>query len=144
MGVCFFRDMSNKVFIWTGYFTDETNFDHYLRKLDVANLTDVDEEEDEIAISVFAEDIDLPVFDVIFQKYCKIDRELELEDQLATLLGKVSYTATVAQRLKEPHRPSFNVILMIEAHEHTRYYRGTARPGSPVYFLGVFEDKGIE
>jgi len=142
--VCFFREMDNRVFIWTGYFTEQADIERYMRVLDITNLTEIDEEDDEIAISIFAEDIDLPIFDVAFQKYERIDSELALETQLTRLLGEASDVAVVAQKLKEAHRPSFNAILLIQAHEHTRYYRGTARPGSPISFLGVFEGKIIE
>ncbi|OJJ20237.1 hypothetical protein BKI52_17360 [marine bacterium AO1-C] len=136
--------MNKKVFIWTGYFSDYTDFERYIDAQDVSDLSEFDEEEDEIAISAFAEDIDLPMFEVTYQKYCRVEGESELEEKLVQLLGNASYVAEVAQRLKETQKPRFNIIILLEGHTHTRYYRGAARPGAPIYFLGGFEDTSLE
>lgn len=138
MRVYFFRGMNNKVFIWVGYFADDTAIERYIRTQNTLSLEEPDED-DEIAMSIFAEDIDLPVFEVAFQQYCKKQGDVDWASTLSVFLGKATEVTELAQRLEAIQKPLFNTLLLIKGHDHTRYYRGTARPGSPIRFLGTFE-----
>lgn len=139
--------MNDQVFIWTGHFSSKADFEQYIATENVPFLRQEEsflDEDDEEAMSQFAEDIDLPIYDVDYQKYCWLEQkgketENDKEELLAQLLGEVSYAAEVIQLLNNPDKPSFNVVLLIYNHNHTRYYRGAARPGAPVRHIGTFD-----
>lgn len=139
--------MDNRVFIWAGHFASKTDFEQYIATDNALFLRQEEsyvDEDDEEAMSQFAEDIDLPIYDIDYQKYGWLEQEgketeNDKEELLTQLLGEVTYAVEVIQMLKNPDRPSFNVVLLIYNHTHTRYYRGAARPGAPVRYVGTFD-----
>ena len=116
--------MNDQVFIWTGHFSSKADFEQYIATENVPFLRQEEsflDEDDEEAMSQFAEDIDLPIYDVDYQKYCWLEQkgketENEKEELLTQLLGEVSYAAEVIQLLNNPDKFSIDSFAYLMVH----------------------------
>jgi hypothetical protein len=130
----------NKVYIWTGFFNDQTDFEQYIAANDLWQDEPIDDDEDETPMSLFCEDIDLPHYDIAFAK----TQFLTESDVFPRFLDEVAAWANIPKGIdaivSKTGYAAFNALLVIKHHAHTRYYRGGARPGAPVRFVGCFEE----
>ncbi|WP_299459288.1 immunity 22 family protein [uncultured Microscilla sp.] len=129
-----------KIFVWVGFFNDQRDFDQYIAQTPGLEPDKEVEDDEEAAMSLFCEDIDLPQYDEAFAKGIFLADQQELPKALAKLFHNPALRQTVDTVLHHPNRPPFNALLLINAHASTRYYRGGARPGAPIRFVGCFED----
>lgn len=123
-----------KTFIWTGHFRNEQDFQQYMATQNNPSPDDLIDDDDEIAMSLFCEDVDLPFYDVATQQTYYFNSENELKEKIKAfpLLDKHLQNSKLVD-------PIPNVLIMITGHMHTRYYRGAARPGAPVRFITCTE-----
>ncbi|WP_198145120.1 immunity 22 family protein, partial [Microscilla marina] len=55
-----------KIFVWVGFFNDQRDFDRYIAQtpdLGIEKDGEENDDDDETAMSLFCEDIDLPQYD---------------------------------------------------------------------------------
>lgn len=132
MRVYFFIPME-KIFIWVGHFRDKQDLQQYMATQNHQSPDDLIDD-DEIAMSLFCEDIDLPFYDVATQQTYYFSSENELKEKIKEfpLLDKYLQNSKLVA-------PTPNALIMITGHRHTRYYRGAARPGAPVRFIACTE-----
>lgn len=128
-----------KIFIWTGYFRDQADFEQYTALHDEPFLDQPTDEGEEEAASFFCEDTDLPYYDESFQQFAFLPKTVASPDDLPGFLAEVTDTKRLHSIIFREDYPAFNALMFIREHKHTRYYRGAARPGAPVRFVGCFE-----
>lgn len=134
--------IKEKVYIWAGYFRDQADFEQYIAVNDLLHEEPLDDDEDdETPMSLFCEDIDLPHYDEEFIKTVFLSNQTLFPEFLEELATWANIPQGIDAIVSRTGYDAFNALLVIKHHAHTRYYRGGARPGAPVRFVGCFEGK---